>query len=148
MRSKRSTVYIVATLMTMAIFLPFQAHPWAIYAGACAGYTVLVFGLRRIQQQSYPSSAANAKPASAILLTHLSFLALVVAWVWLALMLKLYMPYFLTTEDTGRPYYGLAFMGILGLMGFEAIEQRFLRPEPDSDHATCGVNSAQVKRGE
>ena len=95
-----------------------------VYLAACLGYTVLVFGLRRIN--TGPANQ-NTRPPQAIALTHLTFLVAVVAWVWLCLVLKPHLPYILTTEDTSHPYFGLAFLGICGLLGIEAIEQRWLR---------------------
>jgi hypothetical protein len=142
-RNKKNTAYIVATLVTMVIFLPFQNHAWSLYAGACAGYSVLVFGLRRIRIGSGAVAMGNAKPASEILLTHLSFLVIVVGWVWLCVVLKPHLPYFLRTEDTSRPYFGLAFLGILGLLGIEAIEQRWLEPNAEADAFAPENNSSQ-----
>jgi hypothetical protein len=133
----------MATLVAMALFLPFQSQPWSLYVAACAGYSVLVFGLRRVQQGSGASSAENAKPASAILRIHLTFLALVAGWVGLCIALIPHLPYFLRTEDTRRPYFGLAFFGILGLLFMEAVEQRFLRPSLEMDALHSGNNSSQ-----
>ena len=133
MKSKKRKVYVMATLVAMAAFLPFQGRPWSLYVGACSGYSVLVFGLRRINEKRLASSVEDAKPASAVLLTHLTFLTIVVAWVWLCVSLMPHLPYFLRTEDTTHPYFGLAFLGILGLLGMEAIEQRWLAPVPGTD---------------
>jgi hypothetical protein len=128
-KNKKNKVYVIATLVSMIIFLPFQSHAWSLYAGACAGYTFLVFGLRRVNQKSVVASPENAKPESGLLLTHLTFLAIVCGWVWLCVVLIPYLPYFLTSEDTSHPYFGLAFLGTLGLLGIEAIEQRWLKPD-------------------
>ncbi len=135
MRSRKRLVYIMATLVTMAIFLPFQTRPWSIYVAACAGYSVLVFGLRRFGAGHTASVAASFKPSSAIALTHLTFLAVVVGWVWLCIFLKPHLPYILTTEDSSHPYFGLAFLGILVLLGIEAVEQRWLRADEGTDGA-------------
>lgn len=143
MKSKKRLVYVMATLTTMAVFLPFQSHVWALYAGACSGYTILVFGLRRAQKGLPASSAATAKPASVVLLTHLAFLAIVTGWVWLAVTLKPYLPYFLRTDDTSHPYFGLAFVGILGLLLLEAIEQRWLSPDVEIGAVAPGGNAPQ-----
>jgi len=130
MRSRRF-VYIFATLTAMVIFFPFRDQPCALYAGACAGYTVLVFGLRRLKQKSASSGSGIAFPAANILLTHATYLAIVVAWIWLLTALAPHLPYAFRTEDTSRPYFLLAFFGILGLMLLEMIEQRWLRAETE-----------------
>ena len=143
LRSRKRLVYIAATLVTLMLFLPLQSQRWSIYAGACAGYTVLVFGLRRF---SASSATQKTKPVQAIALTHLTFLAVVVAWVWLCIVLKPYLPYFLTTEDSSHPYFGLAFLGIFGLLGIEAIEQRWLRSEPVSEALISQDPSSKLKQ--
>jgi hypothetical protein len=145
MRSKRF-VYIFAALATMVIFFPFRDRLWAPYVGACAGYSVLVFGLRRFKQKSRVSGSGISIPAVNALLTHSTFLAIVVSWVWLLSVLAPHLPYAFRTEDTNRPYFLLAFVGILGLMLLEMIEQRWLRAETDA-----GVSDPQktlAKQGE
>lgn len=47
MRSKRFT-YGFATVVAVLLYVVFQSFSWSIYLAACAGYTILVFGLRRI----------------------------------------------------------------------------------------------------
>jgi hypothetical protein len=131
-KNKKNKVYVIATLVTMIVFFPFKSHAWSLYAGACAGYTVLVFGLRRLKQKSVVASPEDATPESGVILTHLTFLAIVCGWVWLCVVLIPYLPYILTTEDTNRPYFGLGFIGTVGLLGLEAIEQRWLNPNAGS----------------
>ena len=135
----------MATLVTVIIFLPFQRQAWSIYAGACTGYTVLVFGLRRINATRANSPTERPKPASAMILTHLTFLAVVSGWVWFCMIVRPYLPYILTTEDTGRPYFGLTFFGILGLLGIEAVEQRWLRGDNDTSAFAAQDYSSQHK---
>jgi hypothetical protein len=84
--------------------------------------------LRRLKQNSVVASPENATPESGVILTHLTFLAIVCGWVWLCVVLVPYLPYILTTEDSSHPYFGLAFIGTVGLLGIEAIEQRYLKP--------------------
>jgi hypothetical protein len=129
-RKGKRLVYIVATIAAVAIFVPFQAHRWSIYAGACAGFTILVFGLRRTDPVS---GAEGTRPLADIARIHLTFLAIAVAWVWFCVSIRTHLPYILTTEDTSHPYFGLAFLGILGLLLLESFEQRFLQPGPASD---------------
>ena len=126
-RSKKRLVYVVATVATMAIFTPFQRESWSIYVAACVGYTILVFGLRRVTAGRAGYATVYSKPVSAIVLTHLTFLLIAVGWDWLCVILRTHLPYFLRTEDTSRPYFGLAFLGILGLMCLEAVEQWYIR---------------------
>ena len=136
MQAKRKRfVYVMATLVTMVIFLPFQGHVWSLYAGACAGYTVLVFGLRRINRTSAAAQSATDKSTPSVVLTHISFLTIVIGWVWLLLFVKPLLPYILSTEDSSHPYFGLAFLVILGLLLIEAIEQRRLSPETTNNPA-------------
>jgi lysylphosphatidylglycerol synthetase-like protein (DUF2156 family) len=123
--------------------LPFQGHVWSLYAGACAGYTVLVFGLRRIKSSSPTAQNAADKSISSIFLTHISFLTIVVAWVWLVLFVKPHLPYILSTEDSSHPYFWLAFLGILGLLLIEAIEQRRLAPEATNNSANTETKALQ-----
>jgi hypothetical protein len=125
---KKQRVYLIATLSTMAIFLPLQSHVWALYLSASVGYTILVFGLRRVAQGSRTSPSLPAKPISEVLSVHLMFMAVVTGWVWLALWSRPYLPYFLLTKDSPRPYFGLAFVGALGLLLLELLEQKVLRP--------------------
>jgi hypothetical protein len=141
-KSKKRLVYTMAALATMIVFLPFRGDPWATYVGAWGGYTILVFGLRWANRPA-ASSVQNPKSASAVILTHLTFLAIAAGWVKLCIVLIPYLPYFLLTEDTNRPYFGLSFLGILGLMLLEAVEQRYLRPEPEAD----GLRSANQPLG-
>jgi hypothetical protein len=124
MKSKRR-VYVVATLISMAILLPFQHDAWAPCVAACIGYSVLVFGLNRLQLT--PPPAIFAVPASSARLLHAAYLFVVVLWVWLLVALSPHLPYILRTEDTTHPYFGLAFLGVLGLLLLEAAEQRSLR---------------------
>ena len=130
MRSKK-TVYTVATLVAMALFLPFQSHPWALYVGGCSGYTVLVFGLRRIAINSEKEPVNHRLPLAKILMTHSIYLAIVIGWVWLLVVCKPRVPYILRTEDSSRPYFGLIFIGVLGVLGIEYFEQRHLRSAAD-----------------
>jgi hypothetical protein len=130
-RKQKRTVYVVATLVAVAIFIAFQSQPWSLYVAACAGYTILVFGLRRINEGGRAVSNTKRKSPSDILVTHASFLAIVIGWVWLCIFLAPHLPYFLRTEDTRRPFFGLAFLGIFGLMCIEYLEQRWLRPDPE-----------------
>jgi len=138
MRKSRGTptprryVYITATLVASAIILPFQEHVSALYVGACAGYSVLVFGLRWLAVRKWRTfaPAALAKTQNAkVLLTHANFLAIVIAWVWLLILWAPHAPYILRAEDSDRPSLGLVFFGVLGLTFLEMFEQRFLRPE-------------------
>jgi hypothetical protein len=66
-----------------------------------------------------------------LITTHLGFLAAVIGWVWLALFLRPNLPYILRTEDSSHPYFGLAFLGALGLLLLEAFEQRWLIENPE-----------------
>ncbi len=128
----RKYIYIAATLVASTIILPFQEHSWALYMGACVGYSVLVFGLRWLAVRNWKSLAPAAigpTLTGKLLLTHANFLAAVVAWVWLLIAWAPRAPYILRTEDSDRPYLGLAFIGVLGLTFLEMFEQRFLRPE-------------------
>ena len=143
--SRKRRVYLVATMLTMCIFLPFRSNPWAIYAGVCAGYTVLVFGLRRAARTS-KSSGEDAGPVSRLLLVHAAFLAVVVGWVWLGLALRPYLPYILTTEDTTHPYFGLAFLGIVGLLMIELAEQHQLRAVADSALSLPAGSASDVNK--
>ena len=131
MRSKK-TVYTVATLVAMLLFLPFQNRPWGLYLGVCAGYTVLVFGLRRIARPP-TAERGNTLPATRIALVHSIYLAIVIGWVWLLLASRPYVPYILRTEDSSRPYFGLIFLGVLGVLGVEYFEQRHLRSAAEDE---------------
>ena len=126
MRSKKM-VYTVATLVAMTLFLPFQSHPWALYVGVCGGYTLLVFGLRRIAINSKQKSVNPPLPPAKILMTHSIYLAIVIGWVWLLVVCKPRLPYIFRTEDTSRPYFGLIFVRVFGVLGIEYFEQRHLR---------------------
>ena len=128
---RKRLVYIFATLLTMAILLPLQRQPWAIYLAVLAGYTVLVFGLRRIGQ-SLQSLEPGSEFSSGILLTHATYSAIVVGWIWLCVALRPHLPYFLTSEDTSRPYYGLTFLGLVGLLLLEMMQQKSLRKVNDA----------------
>lgn len=141
-RKGKRLVYIVATIVAIVIFVPFQAHSWSIYAGACAGYTVLVFGLCRIQR----GSGAAAEPLARIARTHCTSLAIVVAWIWFCVSIKTHLPYILTTEDTSHPYFGLAFLGILGLLLLENFEQKSLQFKPESNALTSQSSLPQAAR--
>jgi hypothetical protein len=88
----------------------------------------MVFGLRRATNNS---TGGRALPSSDVARIHATFLVIVVAWVWLCVAIRTRLPYFLTTEDTNRPYFGLAFFGILGLFLLEGLEQRYLRPRTE-----------------
>jgi hypothetical protein len=81
-------------------------------------------------------------------LTHLTFLAIVCGWVWLCVVLIPYLPYFLTTEDTSRPYFGLAFIGIIGLLGIETIEQHWLNPNVGNIVETKETSQSSITEGE
>ena len=140
-RKGKRLVYVVATIVAIAIFVPLQAHSSSIYAGACAGYTILVFGLRRVDPAS---GAVVARPLAGIARTHFTFLAIVVAWVWFCVSIRTRLPYILTTEDTNHPYFGLAFLGILGLLLLENFEQKFLQPRPASDPLSSQPNLSRV----
>ena len=94
MQAKQRFVYVVATLVTMVIFLPFQGRVTS--PGACAGYTVLVFGLAA-ESRTVPPPARQR--TSSVFLTHIWFLTIVIGWVWLLLFVKPHLPYILTTED-------------------------------------------------
>ena len=142
MRSKRM-VYVVATFVTMFVFLPFRDYGWSLYLGVCAGYTVLVFGLRRIQQKREGNPGANVLPLSRVLLVHATFLVIVIGWVWLLLALRPSLPYILRTEDSSRPYFGLVFLGVLALLLLELFEQRQLRGEAQSGVAGPTRDSAK-----
>jgi hypothetical protein len=120
---KKRLVYIVAIIVTLAIFVPFESHPWSIYVGAVAGYTVLVFGLRRLSPA--PVDAVSRQPSS-VARIHFTFPAIVAGWVWLCVVSRPHLPYLLTTEDTSHPYFGLAFIGILGVLLLEYFEQKYL----------------------
>jgi hypothetical protein len=121
--SKKRLVYVVAIIVTLAIFVPFESHLWSIYVGAVAGYTVLVFGLRRLSP--VPVNAVSRQPSS-IARIHITFLTAVIAWVWLCVISRSHLPYLLTTEDSNHPYFGLAFLGVLGILLLEYLEQKYL----------------------
>jgi hypothetical protein len=140
MRSKKR-VYVFATLISMAILLPFQHDAWSPYVSACVGYTVLVFGLNRLQLTP-PPAVLSTPPASA-LLPHCIYLFIVLLWVWFLIVLSPHLPYILRTEDTSHPYFGLAFIGVFGLMLLEAMEQRSLRrtANDQADHSDSSSTS-------
>jgi hypothetical protein len=125
MRSKRVT-YVLAIIVAMLFFVPFKEQSWAIYVAACTGYTVLVFGLRRLSKLKIPFRVPDV-PKKMLLKNHLGFLIAVIAWVWLLIRLIPHLPYILRTEDTSHPYFGLIFIGVLGLMLLELYEQKWLR---------------------
>jgi hypothetical protein len=142
-------IYLIATLVASAIILPFQGHTSAIYVAACAGYSVLVFGLRRLALRRWKSvvpAAIGQTSTARILLTHANFLALVVAWIWSLIALAPHVPYILRTEDSDRPYLGLAFFGVLGLLLLEMFEQRFLRPELNPGYTWGEIGSMRQTR--
>jgi len=143
--SPRKYVHAIATLAASAVILPFQGQTWAFYVGACTGYSVLVFGLRHLNQKARVAGSGMSMPTSRILLTHANFLAIVVAWVWLLIALAPHLPYVFRMEDSRRPYFGLAFVGILGLMLLEMIEQKYLRlSSVPGDAHTQGAAARQV----
>ena len=142
-------IYLIATLVASAIIIPFQGYTSALYVGACAGYSVLVFGLRRLAMQRWKSvvpAAIGQSSTAKILLTHANFLALVIAWIWSLIALAPHVPYILRTEDSDRPYLGLAFFGVLGLLLLEMFEQRFLRPELNPGYTWGQIGSVRQTR--
>jgi hypothetical protein len=116
---------VIVTLVSMAILLPFQHVAWAPYGATCVGYTMLVFGLRRLEAE--PKPPVFAMPSASELLSHALFLSIAVLWVWFLIVISPHVPYILRTEDTSHPYFGVAFIGVLGLLLLEACEQRTLR---------------------
>jgi hypothetical protein len=112
----------------MLFFVPFKEQAWSIYLAACTGYTVLVFGLRRLTKSKSLRRHSDLTKIK-LLMNHLAFLMAVVAWVWLLIGLIPHLPYILRTEDSSHPYFGLIFIGVLGLMLLELYEQRWLRGE-------------------
>jgi hypothetical protein len=139
MRSKRR-VYVIATLMTMAILLPFQHDTWAPFLATSAGYTILVFGLRRLQLD--PKPAIFAIPPGSVLYSHATFLLIAALWIWFLIALTPHLPYILRTEDTTHPYFGVAFIGVLGLLLLEAAEQRALRRAADDASSESGPRAS------
>jgi hypothetical protein len=131
MRSKK-VVYVVATFVAVFLFVLFRDYGWSLYLGVCAGYTILVFGLRRIQQKRELNPGANVLPLSRVLLVHSTFLVIVIGWVWLLRAVGPSLPYILRTEDSSRPYFGLVFLGVLTLLLLELYEQRHLRGNAES----------------
>lgn len=142
MRSKRR-VYVTSTLLAMAVLLPFQHHAWAPYAAACVGYTILVLGLRRLELTPRPNLFAIL-PGSG-LATHALYLAIAMLWVWFLIVSIPYLPYILRTEDTSHPYFGLTFIGVLGLLLLEAAEQRSLRLKAN-ERSQESLNAARGSR--
>jgi len=143
MRSRRF-VYIFATLTTVAIFFLFRDHVWALYMSACAGYTILVFG-RSLEQRGRLRESLGTYFASNVLVTHATYLTIVVGWVWSLIAIAPHVPYILRTEDSDRPYFGLAFIGILGLLFLEMVEQRNLRPRSDPGDSHAQIAAARQK---
>jgi len=143
--SRKRRVYIFATFLTVSIFVLLHSYPWAIYFGFCSGYTVLVFGLRRIEL-SNKSTGKGGSFTSGVLLTHATFLAIVVGWVWMGLALRPYLPYILTTEDSSHPFFGLGFLGVVGLLLLELIEQRMLRAKDDSAMSIANGNATDMNK--
>ena len=132
MRSKKA-VYTSATLVAMVLFLPFRSYPWALYLGVCAGYSVLVFGLRRIERNRKKEPAGSFLQPGRVVVAHSIYLAVVIGWVWLLLISRPRLPYILRTEDTSHPYFGLVFVGVLGVLAIEYFEQRHLRSAAENE---------------
>jgi hypothetical protein len=128
----------------VAIFFPFRDHVWALYVSACVGYTVLVFG-RRLQQRQRLRESLGTYFDSSVLVTHATYLAIVVGWVWSLIAIAPHVPYILRAEDSGRPYFGLAFIGILGLLFLEMVEQRNLRPRSDPGDSHAQIAAVRQK---
>jgi hypothetical protein len=141
-RSKRR-VYVTATLIAMAILLPFQHRVWAPYASVCAGYTVLVFGLRRLKLDPRPGLFASV-PASGVP-KHGLYLCVAVLWIWCLIAIGPHLPYILRTEDTSHPYFGLAFIAVLGLLLLEAAEARSLRQTAREDATNAADKASELK---
>jgi hypothetical protein len=129
----------------VGILVLLHSYPWAIYFGFCAGYTVLVFGLRSIELSS-KSTGGGASFIPGVLLTHATFLAIVISWVWLGLVLRPHLPYILTSEDTSHPYFGLGFLGVVGLLLLELVEQRMLRAKDDSAISIANDNATDMNK--
>lgn len=70
---------LVQTLAAVIVFIPFTDRPWAPYAAALTGYSVLVFGLAFRDAECSLRKPEVRKNLPGFLLMHLLFLAVVYA---------------------------------------------------------------------
>jgi hypothetical protein len=140
--SRKRLTYSTAAIVAAVVYFPFQSNPLSMYIAVCAGYTILVFGLRWAARSSGALARIDKSP-SEMALTHLVFLAIALGFVRCAILAAPHLPYFLTTEDSSHPYFGLGFLAVLALMGLEAIEQKWLTAVPESGHPNQENNPLQ-----
>ena len=113
-----------------------QHFPWANYILVGAGYTVLVFWVSFTNGSPRIFSRQNVKPLSAILMTHLVFLAILMEFLWIASGNLRFLPNWWTDRSIAlnrvrQSPLEFMFIIVMGIMYF--IERRSIYEEAGSD---------------
>jgi hypothetical protein len=134
----------LAAVATVIIYYPFRSSEWGIYAGICMGYSVYVVGHMFIKDRSFFPRLGNEISISAVAITHMASIAAVLAWVWVWIFMKPYLPDFMVAKFRGRADFGHAILGLCGLFAIAAVEQLWLVPEQKNEDSGESAKPASL----
>lgn len=131
----RRIVLVIAIVSAVSTYIALKQFAWAFDVAVCAAYTLLVLGDGFTEQILRGDSLAGQK-VSAILLTHICFLAVVVGVSRLMFYLKSTDESLTMTQRSGRTYYDFVAIGIAVVLGL-AERVMLFRPKEEKAKVTA-----------
>ena len=133
----RRIVIAVAVICTVFTYVSLRQFAWAFDVAACVGYTVMVLGDGLTATFLKGHSLAGQK-VTTIAITHLCFLAVVVAVARLMYYLKTTDPSLTDAQRSGRSYYDLVAIAIVVVLG---LVERMMLFRPKEEKAKAKVTA-------
>jgi hypothetical protein len=126
---KRQVVSLATAVATVTIYLSFIEHRWAIYVALSVGYTIILFGLAWSDNKMRLFFRDNSRSLSEVVRLHLTYLLMLMAWIWLTQYSRPSLPSWITYEGDHHESWFLIFV-LLGIITIWWLEQSRLTAKP------------------
>ncbi len=126
---KRQVVSYATVIVGLTVYFVFMEYRWAIYLALSIGYTIILFGLAWSDNKIHLFFRDHSRTLSDVIRVHLSYLLMLIAWVWLAQYFKPSLPSWITYAGDLNESWFLIFV-LLGIVAIWWLEHSRLTAKP------------------
>jgi len=126
---KRQVVSYGTVITALTVYFSFMEYRWAVYLALSVGYTAILFGLAWSDNKMHLFFRDNSRSLSGVVRVHLSYLLMLIAWVWLAQFCRPSLPSWITYEGDLHESWFLVFV-LLGIVAIWWLEHSRLTAKP------------------
>ena len=126
---KRQVVSYATVIAALTLYFSFMDYQWSIYLALSVGYTTILFGLAWSDNKLHLFFRDGSRSLSEVVRVHLSYLLMLIAWIWLALYFKPSLPSWITYAGDHNESWFLIFV-LLGIVAIWWLEHSRLTAKP------------------